>query len=518
MRTLIFGLLLLVTIAGFSQERQVFVLNNEKTVGKNLVDNSEITGVEYVFPKRIHESFIDTTTGLLTVQLRGVRKQKWLDNKGDIVQYDTKNSRVLWNKKIFYESSYLQQFSKAMIYTVGNKSYCLDIYRGNDIWEVKNNIYFVDPVDYIGIGYKFKSSTGYSNILEGIDLTNGNVIWKRELNREYGWNNLFYTNDSTLIVVAAGLHSVNIRTGKGWDYNAVTGKKDYTGTAIANAAGVGLGLLTGTFALSTGHDLIRELVSNTLTDSANIYFASKDELVRVDKQSGEIVWKSQFPDNTAGKSSIFMIDSMLYMINKGMAFMGNRQLAFGKPFIAAFDRQSGNQKFFSLLDVKDDPILYYKVKNKEFLLVFKNRIARYSMETGMLISERIFLTDHVGELLYFVGDQVYITDQNGELMSLYSDSAKVFVYTSKSKILAVDEELNISRTIEFDELSVYYIKTKDFKFFAKDKKTLVVDNTGKQVAELDATSNAVLIGNILYDTQENSYIAIDLSPLLRQGS
>lgn len=51
--------------------------------------------------------------------------------------------------------------------------------------------------------------------LEGIDLNNGQVLWKRELNGEYGWNDVFYTNDSTLVVAAAGLHSLDTKTGKG---------------------------------------------------------------------------------------------------------------------------------------------------------------------------------------------------------------------------------------------------------------------------------------------------------------
>jgi len=516
MRKIILGLLLLITISGFSQKNQIQVLSNDKTLGKNLVDSSDIKGFEYIFSERIHETFIDTTTGFLTVQLRGLRKEKWLSNTGDIIQYDIKNQKVLWSKKIAYQSSNLQQFSKTMIYTVANKSYCLDINTGNELWEVKNNIYFVDPTDNIGIGYKFKSSTGYSNELEGIDLKNGNVVWKRDLNREYGWNDVFYTNDSTMIVVAAGLHAINIKTGKGWDYNTITGKKDYTGTVAANAVGVGLGLLTGTFVTSTGHDLVRDLVSNTISDSSNTYFASKEQLVKIDKQTGEIVWKLPFSNDLASKSSIFMNDSIIFMINKGVAFMGYRQLEFGKPFFAAFDRQSGKQIFLSLINVKDDPILSYQIQNREILLVFKNRIAKYSMETGNLIVDKDFPKDNVGELKYFVGNQVFITTQNGDLMSLQqSDSTKVFVFTSQSKTLSIDNELNISKTIEYNDLSIYYLRTKDFKFIAKDKKTLVINNTGQKIAEIDATSNAFMIGNTLYDTQDKSFIKIDLSKMIK---
>ena len=56
----------------------------KRTIGKNLIDSTEIKGVEYIFPERIHETYIDTTNGFLTVQLRGLRKEKWLSNKGKI--------------------------------------------------------------------------------------------------------------------------------------------------------------------------------------------------------------------------------------------------------------------------------------------------------------------------------------------------------------------------------------------------------------------------------------------------
>ncbi|MDD2911862.1 MAG: hypothetical protein PHS87_09670, partial [Petrimonas sp.] len=71
MRKIVLGLLLLISLTGFSQKNQINVLSNEKTLGKSLIDSSEIKGLEYVFPERIHETFIDTTNGFLTVQLRG---------------------------------------------------------------------------------------------------------------------------------------------------------------------------------------------------------------------------------------------------------------------------------------------------------------------------------------------------------------------------------------------------------------------------------------------------------------
>lgn len=513
---IIIGFLLLISSSSFCQKNDLQVLTEEKVLGKNLLTNNDIKGYQYIFPEKIHETFLDTTSGFLTVQLRGLSKNgKWLDNKGNIFQYDLKNKKLLWTKKIVYQTSGLQQFSKTMIYTTVNKSYCLDVNTGNELWELKNNIYYVDPIDNIGIGYKFKSSMGYSNQLEGIDLKTGNIIWKKELNREYGWNDLFFTNDSTMVVVAAGLHAINVNTGEGWDYNTITGKKDYKETIATNAVGVVAGLLTGTFVMATGHNLVRDLVSNVLVDSSYIYFASKEQLAKIDKQTGEIIWENPFPKDLPSKSSIFMNDSLIFMVNKGFAFMGNRQLDFGTPFIAAYDKASGSQKYLSLINVKDDPILSYKILNNEIYLVFKNRMAKYSMNTGTFLIEKDFTNENLGELKYFIGNQVFITNDQNDLVSLpQSDTTKVFVYTSQRKTLSIDNLLNINDTIEFEKLSFYYLNSKNYKFISKDKKTLIIDDEGKRIAELDTSSHAFIIGETLYDRQDDSFLVIELDEIM----
>lgn len=138
------------------------------------------------------------------------------------------------------------------------------------------------------------------------------------------------------------------------------------------------------------------------------------------------------------------------------------------------------------------------------------------METGNMLSEKEFPKEGFGELEYFVGNQVYITNQNGDLMSLpQSDSTKVFVFTSLGKTLSIDSELNTTKTIEYGDLSINYLTTKDLKFIAKDKKTLVVNNAGQRIAEIEATSNAFMIGNTLYDSQDKNFIKIDLRNIIK---
>ena len=196
--------------------------------------------------------------------------------------------------------------------------------------------------------------------------------------------------------------------------------------------------------------------------------------------------------------------------------MGYRQLDFGKPFIAAFDRETGKQKYLTLMNVKKDPILGFKLLYNEVYLVFKNRIAKYSIETGNRIMEKEFSRENYGDFKYFVGNQVFVTNKNEDLVSLpQSDTTKVFVFTNQGKTLSIDNQLNITNTIDYEDLNIYYLHTGDLKFIAKDNQTLIIDNEGKRIAEIEATTKAFLIGETLYDKIDNSFISVDLKEIIK---
>ena len=60
---------------------------------------------------------------------------------------------------------------------------------------------------------------------------------------------------------------------------------------------------------------------------------------------------------------------------------------------------------------------------------------------------------------------------------------------------------------------MHQLQTKELKFISKDQKMLIINNAGKQIAEIDAVSNAFIINNNLYYTLDNSFIKIDLDQI-----
>lgn len=496
-------------------QSDLIIQNNVKVIGKNNLTNKDIVAKEFVFPDRIHETRIDTVSNYITIQLRGKSKNgKWLNNKGKIVLFDLNDRKVKWSKKINYIQNGIEQYNNVIIQNIANKSYFINNSNGEKLWEVQNDIYYVEPFQKKGIGYKYSSFSGATNTLEGIDLTNGNIIWQRKLNREYSWNDIFHLNDTTIVIVAAGLHSININSGLGWDYNAITGEKDYTATAVANTAGVAMGLLTGTFLISTGHKLIRDLVSNVLVDSVNIYFASKEKIACLNHQ-GQVIWTTSLPKNIVSKSSIFKRDSIIYMVNMGFAFMGYRQLDYGTPFIAAFDAKTGNQFFLNTINDKKNQINGFEINRDTLLLVFKDKVSKYSILDGSLIFEKIFNTETIGKLNYFIGSQVYIkSDSTYKSLSL-SDTTKQYLYTNNGKALVLNDRFEILNQIEYDQFYIYYLLDNEYRFIAKENKTIVLDKNNKSVANLDISRKTIKIGSKLYYIQDRSFVEIDLKDITK---
>ena len=129
--------------------------------------------------------------------------------------------------------------------------------------------------------------------------------------------------------------------------------------------------------------------------------------------------------------------------------------------------------------------------------------------------ERDFKPETYDDLKYFVRNQVYLANGSSFYYSLPQyDSTLLYVYCNNGKILALDKQLNVTRTLSEDELFFCYMHAGDYNFIAKDKTTFVLDSRGIKVAEIQASVNAFLIGNTLYDKQNNSFLTIDITELI----
>ncbi len=420
--------------------------------------------------------------------------------------YDIEAGKAVWTKKINYNTNYIQQYAGMMIFTSAGKSFYIDPQTGNNEWEVENTILFVDPDYDIGIGYHNTKK----NLLQGIDLKSGDVVWKRQINREYGWNDLRYLNDSVILLAAAGLHTINLKDGSGWSYDAVTGEKDYQSTAAANGVGIALGVLTGTFVTRTGYDLVRDLVSNILIENDFIYFADADKINCLG-MDGTVKWTHQFTKNSLSKSELFSIGDTLYMINKGFAYMGVRKLRYGASFVAAIDKKMGKSIFITDAGDKNVYILASQCDYKSiYTLLPSNQVIRNSVFDGSVKERKLFDTEKYGTLEHFINSRTCEKTDTGFKSLVINNPDKIHICNSDT-LFEFDDKLNFEREIKIAELYVRYLNIEKYRFLSYKNETIVIDDKEKEIARFEMTGGAFKIGRKLYEVQNKILTELDIS-------
>ena len=517
----IIGMICFTTGCLYAQER-VPVPTHEIIIGRNYRTNADIKAEKHVFPENIYRWSANDATSLLSLQFRGTNEEESdkpgqgdeLKKIGSIAVFDLQTHRIRWDQMINYQESTVAQYDRFLLKRDGYQTSCLNIDSGREMWKATKTLDYVNQTRSIGVGSRRSTSGNITNAVEGIDIPSGQTIWKRNINRKYNLNEILPLNDSVVIVSANGLHSMHLKTGLGWDYNAHTAKKDRSATIIVNVINLGLSIiLGGESELVTGHDLITDLVSNTLVDSTGMYMADKNSLVHLNRR-GKVIWKSSLPGNMVSRSTLFFKDSLIYLVNNGWASFNFEPVKYGKTFIAAFSVKTGKKIFLSPVGYKNDEIVDYLTQQDTLYLISTNRVFKYSLQDGSELFEQKMKIDSVGELTRFGGKNLYIVSDSVPVDPVLPDSAHIGVYTTKNDLLYLDYLFNIKDIFPGNALSDCFLETKGYKFIDTGEMTLVVDGQNVPVAELYISGNCILRGTTLFEVQGKDLVEIELNQVL----
>lgn len=487
------------TIAG-----QPIIKCSQVNIGKNLTTGKDIKATQYAFQDRIYDVNIDTTLQKFTIQLRKITSnEKYYKNTGYLVSLDVSSKKIQWWEKINYVQNNIEQYENVLFWTIsGGTTTRKDLNTGDKMWTTKVVIFATIPNLNISLGYKFNSFSGQlSKDVSCIDLITGKVLWEREIDNRYNWNGIEAIDDTTIIIKSSGLHYVNLKTGKGWDYIANTGVNNYAKTVGVNAAGVALGLLTGTFVLNTGPDLVSNLVSNLANDSLHLYFASKDYLTCL-SYNGNIKWKVALPKETS-QSNIFYDSTKVYLINEGLAQYNGRECNYGKPYIAAFDKATGQQHYLSIFDFKKNPLLNFVIGDSIDLL-FSGRLVRFSLKTGKY-NDAKYNYQQVGNFKYLVDMFDTFVTTNSTFQNLHSlDSGALYIASDIGKVVKLKSNLQFDKTIEFDKLYTSKAKFNKYQFLYNNEKVIVINDLNHKIAEFSMGREIFILQNKLYCINKNT--------------
>ena len=512
----IFSVIILQSAFAFAQSVQV--TKSQKSVGDNLNSHTEIIADVYVFPDRISFFEIDSTNNYATVGLRNFNKNgKTLQNKGKIVTYDLLQEKTLWNKDVNYLNNGFSVVSNNNFFSTGYKTAKLNNNNGAEVWELPNSIYYAN--NNVGLGYKYRAmNADFSDKLEGINLSDGKILWTKEIEKDYGWNDVKKLDDTTILITSSGLHKINLNTGEGWSYEASTGRNDYKGTIAANILGAALMVTTGSGFVSYGKDVVRNLVSNTLYNDKDqaVYLASRDKLVKLN-MNGEKLWEKELEKSQAAKSFLFEKEDELQMINAGYAYFNQNLIDHGVPYIAVYNKNTGEQKYMKEVAPKKDMIrcMTMNERKSEIILCLDEKMARYNLTDGTLIKEVKYDSKKYGKPDKFIDSIHFEQTADGfvSLEKLYPQNR--ILVTDKDYVLFLDNDLNITKEAKAEDYAFTFLEKNNVQLIVDKEKNIHVLNPDlKESAILRISPDAEIVDNKIYDTNDNELIVIDLNKLM----
>ncbi len=204
----------------------------------------------------------------------------------------------------------------------------------------------------------------------GVDMNTGKQLWERYLPYKvhYPFQHFVISLDSTTAyVVGDSLIKLNLLNGE-YKSRPFNGGRPST---VAQRFGKGVmreGIALDKFSQMTYHDylasgsVVQYMVtgshSNMVIYRDSMYIADADSLYCFDKDLNEN-WVTALPKDLGSASALRRDEGKLRLVNYGVCFLNYKQIRIGKPFVATYDRNTGEQ----LTMVIDDE----KVKNEEFV-------------------------------------------------------------------------------------------------------------------------------------------------------
>lgn len=501
------------------QTNTPLILLNDSIVGTSYKTGFPVKVTRYDVSGKINKWYWDGVSENLLLELSGPdRKGPALLNEKILNMIDLKAKEVKWTRKESNNTSELKQHGNHYFLADKKKNQSLDPETGNTLWESKCDFYFIDPFLNIGVGYPVQST---SNKLSAIDLSNGRLLWEKKIDRSYGWDDAYMLNDSILLIAVNGVHAIDLRNGREWNYKAKTAKKEIGKMIAINFLGILVGALTDSYFYQSQADVVSNMTSNMLIDpDDNVLHASRDMISRIDTW-GNIIWSKPLPEKLASSSSLFLIDSVVYLINRGYALYNGEFSMIGDPYFAAFNLEDGNRFYLKKIPEKKEFIRHYQVIGDMLFILFEDKIDTYRLSDGSFIKETKLALQNKEELDVFMQPEGIYLKQND---TLFTDLAVDFgnynlIKTTVGRVFVMNDSLETFITLDKEELFYKIIDNPHYTLISQNESDYVVlDASDHAQASFTGSANMFLLNNKICFFNDHTLYEIDLDRLQQAPS
>lgn len=503
--------------SSYGQTTDSIILSKFKTTS-SFSEQLILEGLKLTSKEEIIFSSMDSTTKLITIETK--HSEKLIS----VYVYDLKLRKQLWSTIVNNSKYNVISLTNYVLLTSKHKTICLDKLKGNELWNLKSELLYVNQKNEVAFTYfSHFDKSNPNKLLEAIRLSDGKKIWKREIDRTFGWNEIFNLNDSTVMLSASGLHTINLKDGKGWDFDALSGENRITSN-MPQALYIASTILTAWFSFASAglihtiyyfshtSETFWNLCSNALVKDDIIYYASKQSLSAVDLK-GKLIWQKKLPKEITGNSSLVFKDSMVLLINKGYASMGDVQVTYGTTYLSAFNVYSGRQYYLKQINLEENTISDFKLIGDAYYLIQKDKISCYNYRTGEFINRERIPEFSRQKNCSFIDAQNFIIDNNYNTIKGNEIDSLLYVNFPENGIIILNKNLLEVNRINHDHLFFKLHSNPNFNFYKNQDDLLITDPNLNKIASFKVNRSPTFFTNLFYYETAQEINLVDINSL-----
>lgn len=372
-----------------------------------------------------------------------------------------------------------------------------------------------DPIHFFGN----KIITFGDDIL-CLDRQKGNLLWKRPLKDGVSFGEYFMDGNAALLAVTTSLRHINLSDGQGWEFE-VDKKQRIKNASKQNTVVTGMESVFGSashlfssYIKGQGMDG-SDYMSKYVVDGNAIFYASSNYVIKVDKTSGNVLWKAELSTNTNGDALLFAKDdSTLFYMNKG----AHSSWGTVEPYFVVVAKEDGHivhngeargMEFVATLEQGD-----------RIYALTKDRFARIYKDSCWVEQDIIVKPTGGGKynLSVFLDASSLYEGEFGAFKPI-DDTACIFVLRDDELCAVNKTSFSTVNRYDMNNVWVKMLATDQFSLYTKNGSSVFVSNqTGDFIAETKSITEASIRNGYLYALIDGVYTEIKLSDIVKSDA
>ncbi len=175
-----------------------------------------------------------------------------------------------------------------------------------------------------------------------------------------------------------------------------------------------------------------------------------------------MLWRRHLPNDTTGKSDLYLKGDTVFILNKGFGYctgykeIGAKYVKAAPPYLAAYDKHKGTLLYHKALKEEQAMCVSSTEQNGILYVLLMDTLISVQLSTGEVINTMI-LEDDLSDVWYFARDSIMYQDNEDGTYTCISDKYPgcAVMLDKASNVHVINKELEI---VDFAKGSKYYFK------------------------------------------------------------